>query len=122
MADEREQFDQWAILELMGHVRLAGRVSEEERFGCKVGRIDVPDGDGFITQYFGGQSICRLTVVSEEVARSVANASKKLPIHAWELPQPALPSPVRSSPEPEEDEEDDDYEDREEDTSQYMDL
>lgn len=34
--------EQWAILELMGHVRLSGRVSEEERFGCKLGRIDVP--------------------------------------------------------------------------------
>lgn len=37
-----EGFDSWAILELMGHVRMAGRVTEEERFGSKVGRIDVP--------------------------------------------------------------------------------
>jgi hypothetical protein len=32
----------WAIVELMGHVRIAGRVSEEERFGAKLGRIDIP--------------------------------------------------------------------------------
>lgn len=37
-------FDSWAILELMGHVRMAGRVTEENRFGTVVGRIDVPTG------------------------------------------------------------------------------
>lgn len=31
----------WAIVELMGHVRLAGYVTEEERFGAKLGRIDI---------------------------------------------------------------------------------
>lgn len=34
---------EWGIVELMGHVRLAGRVSEVERFGAKLGRIDIPD-------------------------------------------------------------------------------
>jgi hypothetical protein len=40
--DDKPDFDSWAILELMGHVRMAGRVTEEERFGAKMGRIDVP--------------------------------------------------------------------------------
>lgn len=35
--------DVWAVVELMGHVRIAGRLSEEERFGGKMGRIDVPN-------------------------------------------------------------------------------
>jgi hypothetical protein len=38
-------FDSWCVLELFGHVRMAGRVTEEERFGSKMGRIDVP-GEG----------------------------------------------------------------------------
>jgi hypothetical protein len=37
-----EAFESWCILELMGHVRMAGRVTEEERFGVKMGRIEVP--------------------------------------------------------------------------------
>lgn len=37
-----EAFEQWAIVELMGHVRVAGRVTEEEHFGSKLGRIDIP--------------------------------------------------------------------------------
>lgn len=83
-------FDSWAILELMGHVRMAGRVTEEERFGAKMGRIDVPnrEGDGFTTVYFGGGSVYRMTPTTEEIARSVARGSQPEPVHRWELPQP----------------------------------
>lgn len=80
--------DQWCVLELMGHVRTAGRVSEEEHFGAKVGRIDIPQADGsFATQLFGGGSIYRLTYVDEAAARAVALASAQAPIHAWEMPK-----------------------------------
>lgn len=37
-----QSFDSYAIVELMGHVKMAGRVTEEERFGSKMGRCDVP--------------------------------------------------------------------------------
>jgi hypothetical protein len=84
-----ESFDSWAILELMGHVRMAGRVTEEERFGAKMGRIDVPgEGDSFTTVYFGGSSVYRMTPTTEEVARSVAAQNKPQPVHRWELPEP----------------------------------
>lgn len=82
-------FDSWAILELMGHVRMAGRVTEEERFGCKMGRIEVPgDGESFTTVYFGGGSVYRMTPTTEEVARAVAKGSQLEPVHRWELPKP----------------------------------
>jgi hypothetical protein len=45
MSDKDQGFDSYCILELMGHVRMAGRVTEEERFGSKIGRIDVPKTD-----------------------------------------------------------------------------
>ena len=32
----------WAIVELMGHVRLGGLLSEVEQFGVKMGRLDIP--------------------------------------------------------------------------------
>lgn len=79
-------FEQWAILELMGHVRLAGRVTEEELFGAKMGRIDIPNGDRFTTQYFGGGSIYRLTPTTEEIARNVAANNQPRPVQPWELP------------------------------------
>lgn len=40
-----DNFGTWAILELMGHVKLAGFVTEEELFGGKIGRIDIPGAD-----------------------------------------------------------------------------
>ncbi|MFA9263108.1 MAG: hypothetical protein ACEQSB_07265, partial [Undibacterium sp.] len=65
------KFDSWAILELLGHVKIAGRITEEERFGVKMGRIDIPTpADGFVTQYFGGGSVYRLTPTTETVARA----------------------------------------------------
>lgn len=83
-----ESFDSWAVLELMGHVRMAGRVTEEERFGVKMGRIDVPKDDGFTTVYFGGGSVYRMTPTTEEIARAVSIRSQPTPVHRYELPTP----------------------------------
>lgn len=78
----------WGILELMGHVRVAGAISEEERFGGKIGRIDIPNKDGgFTTQFFNASSIYRLTPTTEEVARQAALACQPTPVHSWELPK-----------------------------------
>ena len=85
MADATIEY--WAIIELMGHVRMAGKVSEVERYGSKVGRIDIPDGAGFRTQFFGGTSVYRETPCSEDVARAVASQSMPQPIHTWEMPR-----------------------------------
>lgn len=70
-----EPLETWCILELMGHVRVVGRLSEEEHFGIKLGRIDVPKGDGpddYTTQFFGGSSVYRITPTDEETAREMA--------------------------------------------------
>ena len=111
--------DAWAIVELMGHVRLAGRLTEEEKFGTKMGRLDIPIespcdsccGSGqtafmvgtpcckcdgaktlvtFVTQYFGGGSVYRITFVTEAVARQVARGSQPSPVSPWDFPK-ALP-------------------------------
>src|SRR5262245_58226035 len=90
MSESLNGFDQWAILELLGHVKLAGRVTEEEHFGSKLGRIDIPmSGGSFTTQYFGGGSIYRITPTTEEIARAVALRNQPAPVHRWELPAPA---------------------------------
>ncbi len=77
----------WAKVELMGHVTIAGRLTEEEKFGSKIGRIDIPHEGGFVTQYFGGSSVYRITLVSEEAARLIASRSTTQPISSWDLPK-----------------------------------
>ncbi len=92
---------EWGIVELLGHVRLAGRVSEVERFGAKLGRIDVPDTrpgatpDAIaITHLFNGSSLYRYTPCTEETARQVAATNQPAPVHRWEL---RLPPPTERS-------------------------
>jgi hypothetical protein len=103
--EEQGTFAEWAILELMGHVRMGGRVSEVVLFGTAMGRIDVPTSDGgFTTQFFGGSSVYRLTPTTEELARAVAANNQPEPVHRWELQQ--LPAPDRRREPPYDDDED----------------
>jgi hypothetical protein len=70
-ASEQEPLPyEWAIVEVFGHRRHAGRCREEERFGEKMLRIDIPkDGDpenmGWETVYYGGSSIFSYTLTDE---------------------------------------------------------
>lgn len=52
---------EYAVVEVFGHRKHAGRVYEVERFGTKLCRVDIPkDGkfeNGFTTHYYGGASI-----------------------------------------------------------------
>jgi hypothetical protein len=66
--------EEYAIVEVFGHRRHAGRVCEVEKFGTKLLRIDIPtDGDfakGFTTHFYGGSSIfsfspCDLAMVQK---------------------------------------------------------
>ena len=68
--DESDGWE-WAIVEIFGHRSHAGRTREEERFGAKMLRIDVPiDGDpankGWLTHFYGGASIFSFTLATEE--------------------------------------------------------
>jgi hypothetical protein len=108
MAEDR--FEGWAILELMGHRRLAGWVTETELAGQGVLRLDVPregaaDDDGWLaTQFYAPSALYCLTPTSEETARAVAARSAPEPVHRWELPAaPAVPVPAAADEIPDDD-------------------
>lgn len=69
-----ENNDAWAVVELMGHITLAGRVTKPGEYGG-LWQIDVPDGETFQTQFFGSQSVYRIRMVSEEIARAYVRPS-----------------------------------------------
>lgn len=85
--NERTAMEGWAILDMMGHLRMGGYVTEVEFAGARVGRIDVPaEGDEpASTHLFGGQSIYRLSFVSEELARRAARSNPARPIDHYEI-------------------------------------
>lgn len=63
----------WAVLEVFGHRRHSGRVREEERFGAKMLRIDVPNqGDpaanGWTTHLYTAGAIFSLSYTDEATA------------------------------------------------------
>jgi len=68
---------EWAIVEIFGHRRHAGKVSEEERFGAKMLRVDQPkfEVDGSVTwttHYYGGASIFGITPTDEATVMRAA--------------------------------------------------
>jgi len=67
-------FEAWCLIEIMGHVQLAGKVTEEVMFGAPMMRVDVPETKNMpaFTKFYGAQSIYSITPVPEEVARAMA--------------------------------------------------
>jgi len=89
---ENDEFGVWAVVELMGHVKVAGFVTEQVLFGTTVGRIDIPAGDGEapLTQYFGGSTLYRLTPTTEQLARAFAKGNRPRPVSRFELVAPRV--------------------------------
>ncbi len=89
VARERGDFAEWAIVELMGHRKLAGWVTEVELAGAALLRIDVPatEAGAAVTSFVSATSIYCLTPVSEEVARAVAWGNFSPPVERWEWPR-----------------------------------
>jgi len=82
------KFEEWAVLELMGHRRLAGRVTDAVIGGGAFLRIDIPGKNGRqTTQYYSPQSVYCITPTTEEIARAVAAQNEPAPVYRWELPQ-----------------------------------
>ncbi len=89
MSETHESFDQWAIVDVMGHQRYVGRVTEQVIAGQGFVRVDVPKTDSTEpwTKIIGTSSIYSITPVSEDIARSMANKRRDEPVYAYELTQ-----------------------------------
>lgn len=89
MSVEETTFEHWALLEIMGHNRFAGLISEQTIAGGSFIRIDIPESDGLqpVTKFFNASSVYCITPVSEEVARGLARKFCHAPINSWEIPE-----------------------------------
>jgi hypothetical protein len=115
--ETKETFEAWAIVELMGHRRLAGRVSEQVIGGASLLRIDVPEvaevpASLVDDPYFAGQkrrtqakpaipaysqlygigSICCITPTTEEIARKASAAMRERPLSLYDIVPRDLPA------------------------------
>lgn len=92
------RFASWCIVELFGHQKIAGRVTEQDIAGAQFIRVDVPNpsGEGWqMTRMYGPSAIYSLTPVAEEIAR---RAARGLRVEAVTVYLPALPSPNIAGP------------------------
>ena len=89
MESKQAGFNEWALVELFGHQKIVGRVSEASLAGGAFLRVDVPalnQEPGF-TRFYGPGAIYSINPVSEEVARGLAITYRNVPVHQYELPR-----------------------------------
>ena len=91
MNADRQDFKQWAIVELFGHARIAGLLTEQTIGGSSIVRVDVPEfvseGQTFpsVTRLLGQASIYGITFVDEATATIAAREIRYQPVSVWSL-------------------------------------
>jgi hypothetical protein len=87
MNTETNKFDQWCIVELFGHQRIAGRVTEQSIGGCSFVRVDVPASskEPEFTRLFGNGAIYAINPVSEVIARAAAANYQSAPVNSYDI-------------------------------------
>lgn len=96
-----EKFDEWAVVEIMGHKKYSGHVTEHAMGGSSFVRIDVPEitlnnGQNLapFTKLFGAGSVYCISPVTEETARAFAAKLMAEGFSRFEAPR--LPAPKAS--------------------------
>lgn len=111
MSEQQAKFEEWAIVELFGHQRVAGLVSETQIGGQSFVRVDVPEcpaipavpgrdwdhPEGYQqsqqehpalpgwTKLYGGGAIYAISFVDEDAARAVAHNIRVKPVDVFAL-------------------------------------
>jgi hypothetical protein len=87
--EKQPGFAEWVILELLGHRRLAGWLTEQQIAGASFLRLDIPassDQPLVTTQLYAPGSVYAITPTTEAIARGVAARAMPAPVQRWELP------------------------------------
>jgi hypothetical protein len=88
MPEQESKFDQWGVVEVMGHKKFAGHITEQVVAGSALVRVDVPEvvvvdynrverTFAPFTKLVGVGSVYAITPTTEEIARAMAKEIAK---------------------------------------------
>ena len=87
MTDAAEQKEMWALVELFGHQRIAGKVTQAEFGSGELIRVDVPAAKDRapLTKFYNVKAIYGITPVDEATAARMAADINAAPVSEWSL-------------------------------------
>lgn len=88
MNDETaEQKEMWALVELFGHQRIAGKVTQAELGSGELIRVDVPavKDRAPVTKFYNVKAIYGISPVDEATAARMAESINAAPVSEWSL-------------------------------------
>ena len=84
---ELEKLELFAIVDLFGHQRLAGKVTEQTVGSSTFVRIDVPEtkSQPAFTRLVNPTAVYSINPTTEEVANEMAERISSVPIESWDI-------------------------------------
>lgn len=82
-----EKFEIWALVELMGHNKIAGKVTEHKFGNQSMLRVDVPAVNGLpaFTKIIAVNAVYAINPLNEQGATEYAELLKAKPIDVWDM-------------------------------------
>lgn len=76
-----------AVVELFGHQKVAGVVTEQQVAGSSFVRVDIPETDTqpSFSRFFNPSAIYAINPVTEEVMFQMAKMIQNKPIESWDI-------------------------------------
>jgi hypothetical protein len=84
---EQEPKELWALVELFGHNRVAGKLVEAEFGGGQLIRVEIPavkDREP-LTKYYNVKAVYAITPVDEATARRMAESIDAAPVNSYSI-------------------------------------
>jgi len=82
-----DKFESWAVIELMGHQKISGKVTEHKFGNQSMLRVDVPavNGRDGVTKIIAVNAVYAINPVSEQMATEYAAVIKAAPLQSWDI-------------------------------------
>lgn len=85
--NENQKLDCYAVVELMGHLKIAGRIIETTVAGAPMLRVDVPETSNqpAFTKFFGASAVYAITPMEKDTCMRFVEDYKTDPIYEYSI-------------------------------------